>query len=116
MAGRVVRVVEVALVLCILLLASSGCSRGTGPTAEQEATRSSSQALSGDGGGDAGPPSPSIGTFAVYATEALEMSGTSLITGCNVGVENTTGPFLAGNAAAYFNSGSTIQSTQTLYA
>jgi len=44
------------------------------------------------------------------------MNGGALVTGCSVGVENTTGPFLGGGAAAYFNSGATIQSTQTLYA
>ena len=75
-----------------------------------------SAALSGDSGSDAGPTSPSIGSFALYATEAIELNSTSLVTGCNVGVENTTGPFLAGGAAAYFNSGATIQSSQTLYA
>ena len=60
----------------------------------------------GDGAApDAGPASPSIGAFAVYATEAIEMNGGALVTGCSVGVENTTGPFLGGGAAAYFNSG-----------
>ena len=44
------------------------------------------------------------------------MNSGALVTGCNVGVENTTGPFLGGGAAAYFNSGATIQSSQTLYA
>ena len=73
-------------------------------------------ALSGDSGSDAGPASPSIGSFALYATEAIELNSTSLVTGCNIGVENTTGPFLGGGAAAYFNSGATIQSSQTPYA
>ncbi|MGO8993295.1 MAG: hypothetical protein ACLQVI_08190, partial [Polyangiaceae bacterium] len=44
------------------------------------------------------------------------MNSGALVTGCNVGVENTTGPFLGGGAAAYFNSGAKIQSSQTLYA
>ena len=65
---------------------------------------------------DAAPASPSIGAFAVYATEALEMNSGALVTGCSVGVESTTGPFLSGNAAASFNSGAKIQSSQTLYA
>ena len=68
------------------------------------------------GAADAGPASPSIGAFALYATEAIELNSGALVTGCSVGVENTTGPFLSGGAAAYFNSGATIQSTQTLYA
>ena len=81
-----------------------------------EPVETTAAALSGDSGSDAGPASPGIGSFAVYATEALEMNSNALITGCNVGVENTTGPFLGGGVAAYFNSGATIQSTQTLYA
>ena len=67
------------------------------------------------GAADAGPASPSIGAFALYATEAIELNSGALVTGCSVGVENTTGPFLSGGAAAYSNSGATIQSTQTLY-
>ncbi len=59
---------------------------------------------------------PGIGSFAVYATEAIELSSGSSITGCNVGVENTGGPFLGGGAAAYLSSGAKIQSSQTLYA
>ena len=54
-----------------------------------------------------GRHAPTIGSFAVYATEAIELNSGALITGCNVGVENTTGPFLGGGAAAYFNSGAT---------
>ena len=37
------------------------------------------------------------------------------MTGCNVGVEGTVGPFLVGAVAAYINSGATIQSDETLY-
>jgi hypothetical protein len=59
---------------------------------------------------------PGIGSFAVYATEAIELSSGSSITGCSVGVENTGGPFLAGGAASYLSSGAKIQSSQTLYA
>ena len=59
---------------------------------------------------------PNIGAFAVYAAEAVELSSGSSVTGCNVGVENTDGPFLAGGAAAYFSSGAKIQSSQTLFA
>ena len=44
------------------------------------------------------------------------MNSGALVTGCNVGVQNTTGPFLAGGVTAYFNSGAAIQSSQTLYA
>ncbi len=59
---------------------------------------------------------PNLGSFAVYATEAVELSSGSSVTGCNVGVENTGGPFLAGGAAAYFSSGAKVQSSQTLFA
>ena len=47
---------------------------------------------------------PNIGSFAIYATEAVELRSNSSVTGCNVGVENTGGPFLAGGAAAYLSS------------
>ena len=59
---------------------------------------------------------PAIGSFAVYATEAIELSSGASISGCNVGVEGSGGPFLAGGAAAYLSSGAKIQSSQTLYA
>lgn len=71
--------------------------------------------LSVDSGTDAGPASPDIGSFALYATDAIELNSGSSVTGCNLGVESTTGPFIAG-AAAYLNSGGKIQSSQTLYA
>ena len=70
----------------------------------------------GSEAGDAGPASPGIGSFAVYATEAIELNSGALITGCNVGVEGTAGPFLAGNAAVDLNSGAQVQASQTLYA
>ena len=64
-----------------------------------------------------GPPcGPSLASFALYATEAIEMDTRASVTGCNVGVENTTGPFLGGGVPAYLNSGAKIQSTETLYA
>ena len=104
-------------------LSMSGCKSqaSSGVPESPEPVATSVAALSCDGGTDgatdAGPPaSPNIGSFAVYATEALEMNSGALITGCSVGVENTTGPFLGGGAAAYFNSGAQIQSSQTLYA
>ena len=64
-----------------------------------------------------GPPcGPTLASFALYATEAIEMDSGASVTGCNVGVENTTGPFLGGGVPAYLNSGAKIQSTETLYA
>jgi hypothetical protein len=68
-----------------------------------------------DAGADSGAP-PSIGSFAVYATESIELNSGALITGCNVGVEGTAGPFLSGGVAAYFNSGGEIATSETLYA
>ena len=112
-----------ALGLVLLALLGAGCSSSS----SDSTTPATNTALSlqqklaiesnplGDGGAsDAGPASPSIGSFAVYATEALLMNGGATVTGCSVGVENTTGPFLSGGAAAYFNSGASIQSSQTL--
>ncbi len=110
-----VRVLQVAVGLWAIV-AATGCSKAEKPAGGSEAVATSIAALSSDSGADAGPASPSIGSFAVYATQALEMNSGALVTGCNVGVENATGPFLGGNVAAYFNSGATIQSTQTLYA
>ena len=105
------------VVLVAVVLGASGCKSQASTEVPNERVATTAAALSGDSGTDAGPPaSPSIGSFAVYATEAAEFNANSLVTGCSVGVENTTGPFLAGGAAAYFNSGATIQSSQTLYA
>ena len=109
-------VLSVAAVL-VGVLAASGCKSPPEPTeAPGEPVATTAAALSPDSGSDAGPASPSIGSFALYATEAIEFNSGSLVTGCSVGVENTTGPFLGGGAAAYFNSGAKIQSSQTLYA
>ena len=85
-----------------------------GPVAKAAATLSVSD-------GDAGTASPTIaspdiGSFAVYATEAVELQIGAWVTGCNVGVQGSSGPFLAGGAAAYLESGANIQSSQTLYA
>lgn len=44
------------------------------------------------------------------------MSTGSSVSGCNVGVEDTSGPFFGGGAAAYLLAGAKIQSTETLYA
>ena len=107
--------VAVALLAALLLLSSCQGGENSLPIVD-EPVGTTAAALSGDSGSDAGPASPSIGSFAVYVTEAIEMNSGALVTGCNVGVQNTTGPFLGGGAAAYFNSGATIQSTQTLYA
>ena len=91
-----------------------GCQSHDPNPVVDEPVGTSAAALSTDSGGT--PASPSIGSFAVYATEAVELNAGSLVTGCNVGVENQTGPFLAGGASAYFNGAATIQSNQTLYA
>lgn len=116
-AGAVVRRrLLAALPIVGALVLAQGCARPEPSPSAEGPVGSSAQALSGDSGSDAAPISPSIGAFAVYATEALEMNAGSLITGCNVGVEKSTGPFLGGGAAAYFNSGASIQSSQTLYA
>ncbi len=84
-----------------LLALVVGCQKSEPTVASEGPVGSTAEALSGDSGSDAAPPpSPSIGSFAVYATEALEMNSGALITGCSVGVENTTGPFLGGGASA----------------
>ncbi len=97
---------------------SLGC-QGEATTSEPVATLAadlSARDAGASDAGDAGPASPGIGSFAVYATEAIELNSGALITGCNVGVEGTAGPFLAGNAAVDLNSGAQIQASQTLYA
>ena len=98
---------------------SLGCQGEDTATSEPVATVAADLSGSDAGqsdAGDAGPASPGIGSFAVYATEAIELNSGALITGCNVGVEGTAGPFLAGNAAVDLNSGAQIQASQTLYA
>ena len=99
--------------IVIAVLGTAGCNNASQDDAKpslvtHERLDFASNPLGDGAAPDAGPASPSIGAFAVYATEAIEMNGGALVTGCNVGVENTTGPFLGGGAAAYFNSGATI--------
>ena len=94
------------------LLVTPGCQSHEQVPAVGDPVGTTAAALSSD----AGPASPSIGSFALQETEAIELSSGSVVTGCNVGVEGTAGPFLGGGAAAHFNSGATIQSTQTLHA
>jgi hypothetical protein len=112
--------VQVACVLAMLVagaVSTVGCQ-----TADDARPREPSSAPAPLGhiaeavtGPDAGPTSPAIGSFAIYATQAIELNSGSSITGCAVGVENAAGPFL-GSAAAYFNSGAKIDPAQTLYA
>jgi hypothetical protein len=99
----------------------TGGARGGGGsnwTGSLSGTTSVTPTVSACDGGSctAATPTPAIGSFAVYATDAILMDANSLVTGCNVGVESTTGPFLSGNVAAYFNGGAQIQTSQSLYA
>jgi len=117
-----IRTTAAGLLALSLLTTMTGCKGQSPPegTAPAESLATASAALACDAG-DAGPeaaadassPSPAIGTFAIYATESVLFDDGAQVTGCNVGVEGTTGPFLGGNAAAYFNSGAKIDPTQT---
>jgi hypothetical protein len=96
--------------IVIAVLGTAGCNNASQDEAKpslvtHERLDFASNPLGDGAAPDAGPASPSIGAFAAHATEAIEMNGGALVTGCSVGVENTTGPFLGGGAAAYFNSG-----------
>ncbi len=66
---------------------------------------------------DAGAPaSPGVGSFALYAVGSIELNSGAFVAGGNVGVESATGPYLTQGVSAYFNSGASVATNETLYA
>ena len=106
--------------IALLVLLSVGCRGGeqksSDPIGTSTAALCSTDGGGSDAGGDAGShsvnggiaASPVIGSFGVYATESILLNANSTISDCTVGVEKTTGPFLSGGVAAYFNADSSI--------
>ena len=112
-----------ALTAVVCALFAGGCrSRGESPAGEAIGTSAAPLTADAgsdaghDAGTDAGTASPALGSFGVYATQSILLNANALVTGCNVGVEYATGPYLNGGVAAYLNADSSIATTQTLYA